>query len=79
MLLSVSARMKKYIMRKIANTVLLVSLAAGAILVFGCRQLAPEKRVDRKAPVRNEAWMDLRMGAGSDMLYRASNSTPKAR
>ena len=66
-------------MRKLVSTILFVSLSAGAILVFGCRQLVPEKRVDHTAPVTDEAWMNLRMERGSDMLYSSQQLKPEGK
>ena len=64
-------------MRKTLKTILLVSLSVSVVLASGCRQLVPEPRVDRKAPVTDETWMNLRMGPGSDMLYSSQQLQPE--
>lgn len=52
--------------------VFLVSAFAGGV----SGQVVPVQREDKKAPVRDEAWMDLRMGKGSDMLYSSQQLQP---
>ncbi|MGH7973021.1 MAG: YncE family protein, partial [Limisphaerales bacterium] len=65
-------------MHKIGKALVAISLCTGVLLI-GCRQWVPEKREDRKAPVRDEAWMNLRMGVGSDMLYSSQQLQPEGR
>lgn len=36
----------------------------------------PDQRVDRTAPVQGEAWMNQRMGPGSDLLYTSQQLKP---
>ena len=64
-------------MRKLPIPYLLAALSVGTILFFGCRHRVPEKRVDRKAPVMDQTWMNLRMGAGSNMLYTSQQLKPE--
>ena len=64
-------------MRKLPIPYLLAALSVGTVLFFGCRHRVPEKRVDRKAPVMDQTWMNLRMGAGSNMLYTSQQLKPE--
>ena len=54
-------------------------LAVGLFAAFAAsaRDGGPEKREDKKAPVRNEEWMNLRMDEGSDMLYSSQQLRPE--
>lgn len=52
-------------------------LLCALLLVAAVNAQDTQKREDMKAPVRDEAWMNLRMGKGSDMLYTSQQLRPE--
>jgi len=59
----------------IKTLVLLAALAATVATVVHAQ--IPEQRIDHKAPVQGEEWMNARMGSGSDMLYSSQQLAPE--
>ena len=52
-------------------------LALFQSLVTAAMAETPDQRIDRTAPVQGEAWMNQRMGPGSDMLYTSQQLKPE--